>query len=246
MVDTNYRDQLQSGTFEHSLHYLVTEKPFLKINSALVELLFMDFSTTSSCFFTRMKQYNHKEQFVSNIHELLKVSSNIQTTTFELGKIYTEATNEIKLAKPFKIELIDSESIQYSVYYQEPINMSSQTISITHKGYNVYLWMDSEGWCLDDSFYGYNEISISLANAPLFDKIPENVKELRPLMLDEYWEFKINEMPFYTGIKPTDSEEVLSWDDRYLLVGTNIENITLVSREDWDRLCNNECHWFKA
>jgi len=31
MVVVNYRDQLQAGTFEHALHYLVTEKLDLSI-----------------------------------------------------------------------------------------------------------------------------------------------------------------------------------------------------------------------
>jgi hypothetical protein len=116
---------------------------------------------------------------------------------------------------------------------------------ITHTNYDAYLWTDCDGWCLDDSLFNVDKIAIELANAPLFNKVPENVKELENLLLENIWCFEPGKLPSFKANRPQDDFEVLSWDNEYVLTGTSLENLTVLRREEWDKLCHRENNWFK-
>lgn len=191
-----------------------------------------------------MKIYSEKKLFIENLEEILGKNDDIKNTLEYLRVLYAGIDLGYPLVKPFSINLIETESLRYSIFYQSGPNLSKNAIEISHAGYWAYLWKDEGEWCLDDDFYKLLEIAQELADAPLLKMIPENVKELESLLVSGLWQFSCD-LPKYDGCAPDDVGEVLSWDSTNILTGTKLENISVISRSEWSRLTNNENHWFE-
>ena len=90
-----------------------------------------------------------------------------------------------------------------------------------------------------------DKIVLEFVNIPLFNKIPENVSQLKWLIDNKYWKFDKNHMPVFSEKYLLDDNEVLSWDEFNVLTATNMHNMEVMTREDWDSLCKREEAWFK-
>ena len=192
-----------------------------------------------------MKEHHLKKRFKDEISNILQSEKDLEEALKPLKGIYRSIGLSLSPAFPFKLELIETESIRYSVFYEGSPDMSKHTIMITNEGYEAYLWTDCDGWCLDDDYYDIEEISFQLSNAPIINKVPENVRELKKLLDDKYWSFNKGQLPSFEGDKPKDDDEVLSWDSAYVLTGTSLDNLASMKREEWDELCTREQNWFK-
>lgn len=193
---------------------------------------------------TDMKEYAGKRKLIESLAMVLEKNGDIDSTLEEFRALFANIDLGCSLAKPFSIDLIETERLRYSIFYQSGPDLSKNSIQISHVGYWAYLWKDGGEWCLDDEHYKALEIAQELVEAPLLKMIPENVKDLGSLLVKGFWRFGYN-LPKFDGGAPDDLGEVLSWDGSNILIGTKLENISVVSRAEWNRLTNNENHWFE-
>lgn len=190
-----------------------------------------------------MKEYAEKRKLIRSLEGILEKNGDISSTIEEFRIVFASIDLGYSPIKPFSIDQIETEDLRYSVFYQSGPNLSKNAIQISHVDYWSYLWKDDDEWCLDGDLYTSLEIARELAETPLLKMIPENVKELENLLVKGFWGLS-NNLPKYDGGAPDDIEEVLSWDGSNILTGTKLENISVVSRAEWNRLTNNEKHWF--
>jgi hypothetical protein len=73
--------------------------------------------------------------------------------------------------------------------------------------------------------------------------MPEDVREILYLLGKESWSFSLL-LPYLSQKIPTDLDEIVSWDDDYLITGTTLENISLVSRDEWEEIKKRE-RWYE-
>lgn len=143
--------------------------------------------------------------------------------------------------KPPKFSIIPTKTLAFSVWYQEP-NAITETLMIEQNGFTAYLWRcDDQKWYLDDLDSEPHEIARKLIeNIPVFHSIPENPKEIKHLLEVGIMHFNAILFPNFSNKELEDSREVLTWDDRFLLVGTQVNNLKLYSHEEWKALIDRE------
>ncbi|MGN5754239.1 hypothetical protein ACNQO8_03170 [Acinetobacter calcoaceticus] len=143
--------------------------------------------------------------------------------------------------KPPKFSIIPTKTLAFSVWYQEP-NAITETLMIEQNGFTAYLWRcDDQKWYLDDLDSEPREIASKLIkNIPAFYSIPENPKEVKHLLETGIMHFNEILFPIFSNRTLEDSREVLTWDDHFLLVGTQLTNLKLYSHEEWNALIDRE------
>jgi hypothetical protein len=143
--------------------------------------------------------------------------------------------------KPPKFSIIPTKNLAFSVWYQEP-NAITETLMIEQNGFTAYLWRcDDQKWYLDDLDSEPHEIARKLIeNIPVFHSIPENPREIKHLLEVGIMHFNTILFPNFSNKELEDSREVLTWDDRFLLVGTQVNNLKLYSHEEWKALIDRE------
>ncbi|NUF24553.1 hypothetical protein HUN23_17495, partial [Acinetobacter oleivorans] len=143
--------------------------------------------------------------------------------------------------KPPKFSIIPTKTLAFSVWYQEP-NAITETLMIEQNGFTAYLWRcDDQKWYLDDLDSEPHEIARKLiGNIPVFHSIPENPKEIKHLLEVGIMHFNTISFPNFSNKELEDSREVLTWDDRFLLIGTQVNNLKLYSHEEWKALIDRE------
>ncbi len=190
-----------------------------------------------------MKEYP-KDILKSKILNLLKSCNNIETVKDSLNRIYYYFYDDYPLVLPVQIELIDSKDGEYGYFYEKLDGISDKIMTIIHEEYDAFLWFDSDGWCLNNLIDNIDEIVEILVNIPIFNKIPENVNQLKWLIDNKYWKLDENNMPSFSKKDILDDNEVLSWDELNILTGTNMYNMEVLTRKEWKSLCKREESWF--
>lgn len=190
-----------------------------------------------------MKELTYKSIFLIRVSELLNSCDDVLAVQPVLQAIYKDIHKETPLVKAIDVKLVESKYLFNYFYQIEPTSVYA--IQVEHFDYKAFLWIERDEWCLDDGYFSIDRIAKELAKAEMFGRIPENVKELYQLLMDEYWSFKPVQFPVFDGLEPKDMDEVLSYDSNYVLAGKVLENIEVITRQDWDRLCDNEKHWFE-
>ena len=179
---------------------------------------------------------------------LVSAIDNVQTVDVLIEKIreaFEIIYRELPLLVPYQINLEITEKLRYTEFYQAGPELSKHAIEIKGPKYCEYIWRDTGEWVLADEFYTAKEISAEICNSKLFTQVPETVKDLMFLLTQGYWKFVTVGLPKFGGVKPEDSLEVLSWDTQNLLVGTKLENIEILSREEWNNLAARETNWLQ-
>lgn len=140
-----------------------------------------------------------------------------------------------------KFQIFSTESLKFSVWYQDP-DAITETLNIFQRPCDLYLWRCSDQqWHLNDLYDDINEISDKIiTGVPIFNSIPENPKEVKILLENGLMDFKPDIFPIFSVKKLGDIAEVLTWDDRFILVGTHIENLKIYSHKEWDDLIRRE------
>lgn len=137
--------------------------------------------------------------------------------------------------------IIPTKALEFIVWYQDP-NAINETLLIKQNSFDAYLWRcDDEKWYLDDLYSEPREIASKLIkNIPVFYSIPENPKEVKHLLEIGIMHFNEILFPIFSNRTLEDSREVLTWDDHFLLVGTQLTNLKLYSHEEWNALIDRE------
>lgn len=81
---------------------------------------------------------------------------------------------------------------------------------------------------------------ILIMDIPIFSKIPTNVKEIKELLEHGLMKFDPKKFPNFSESKPRDLNEVLSWDGKYILTGTNVGNLKVLTYNEWGNLIKRE------
>ncbi len=193
----------------------------------------------------KMKSIVSKKRIFNRLEYALGELGSTEELIGEFREAFKLVYKEIPLLLPYELNLVKTEELRYSEFYQTGPDLSEFAIEIKGSKYCEYLWKDLGDWVLADEFYTPAEIAEQVCNAPIFTQMPENVKELKWLLSEGCWRFMPEDLPKFGGITPEDSLEIISWDNQYLLVGTQLENIEMVSRDEWDRIRTRETYWLK-
>lgn len=188
---------------------------------------------------THPAQSAYKKQFSSALEKTLEPKELI----LSLAKIYQNVNDSLPLSIPVSMNLIETESLRYSMFYQTG-RLSKSAIHINQLNDHKYLWTDEGEWSLDDDWFEVASIAQELADIPAMTSIPENVKDLYALIQTGLWTWVPDRFPKFSNHPPNDAEEVLSWDNEFLLVGKTKENTEVVTRAYWEGLCHRENNWF--
>ena len=192
-----------------------------------------------------MKQISSKTQIYNDLLDALNELDTTDKLIECVRKSFKLAYVELPLLVPYEINLVEIESLRYSVFYQSGPEVSNYAIEIKGPKYCEYIWRDTGVWVLADEFFTPENIAENICKADLFTQMPESVRDLRFLLAHGYWGFIPEELPKFSGGRPRDSLEVLSWDMDYLLVGTTLENVDVVSRVEWDNISSREINWIQ-
>ncbi|AWL28519.1 hypothetical protein DJ533_08055 [Acinetobacter defluvii] len=188
-----------------------------------------------------MKSISNLEDYRTEFVHIFQSTDDVEILLENLKNLF------LKILQPYdcmvlpKFQIISTGSLQFSVWYQDP-DAITETLNIHQKKCDLYLWRCSDQkWYLDDLYDDINEIVEQIfKNIPAFHLIPENPKEVKALLENGLMDFKPEAFPKFSEKIPSDLNEVLTWDDRFLLVGTNIENLKIYSWKEWDDLIERE------
>jgi len=179
-----------------------------------------------------------------NISELVNIinkKQKVEDLETAIKDLVSLMLKDYPYLKPPKFSIIPTKTLAFSVWYQEP-NAITETLMIEQNGFTAYLWRcDDQKWYLDDLDSDPHEIARKLIeNIPVFHSIPENPKEIKHLLEVGIMHFNMILFPNFSNKELEDSREVLTWDDRFLLVGTQVNNLKLYSHEEWKALIDRE------
>lgn len=192
-----------------------------------------------------MKSIVVKKDVFNKLERALYKSDSTVELIDKIGDAFRVVYEEVPLSIPYKISQVETETLRYSEFYQSGPDLSKFAIEVSGPEYCEYIWRDSKEWVMADQFYEPAEIAKKMCKAPVFNQTPESVKDLNLLLRAGYWKFIPEMFPKFGGNPPGDQLEVVSWDFQNLLIGTKLENIGLVSREEWDNILTREKHWFE-
>lgn len=193
-----------------------------------------------------MKNTLSSSIFISTVAETLAKTKSAKALASALEHQLHEAYKEVPAASRYKVALVETESLRYSHFYQSGPRLSKHAVSISGPGYASFIWRDEPYWSLDDDCSNPSEIAHQLAGAPLFSQYPENVKDLEYLLKQGIWLYSPKDFPVFSDSAPLDKDEVLSWDDKHVLIGTQYDNMAIVTRAEWDKITFHEKNWFNG
>ena len=190
-----------------------------------------------------MKPYRRLKLFKEKIEILLSSTKDVDVARNEIETLYKNILKDYPLAKPVIVAVSITEKLRNNVFYQTPIEwMSEKYIDIDSGNFN--LWVERDEWCLNDEHFDITLISNSLAQSEILHRDPDSVRDLMELILGGHWEFSCKELPKFSVCIPNDLGEVLSWDERNILIGTTKENMSMVSRDEWGSIISREKDWY--
>ncbi len=191
-----------------------------------------------------MKAIRAKHQLIEALTSALNRNKVVSALAKELAQTYEVFfLAELSSARRFNIRTFPSTHLTSCGFYQLDYGLSEEAIEISHVHYDAYLWKEDNHWCLDADHETPYEIARQLSEAPVFNKVPENVKHLLQLLQTGEWVFS-EHLPKFEGEPPRDTGEVISWDSNHILTGTRLNNLNVMTRREWDQLTHNENHWF--
>ena len=188
-----------------------------------------------------MKSIPNLQDYKIELIQILSNTKNVEILKESLKQLFLEVLKNHSYMSLPEFKIIPTESLQYSVWYQDP-DAITETLHIHQEKCDLYLWkcVDKK-WYLDDLYDDIHEIAGKiLTDIPIFHLIPENPKEVKTLLESGLMDFKPEILPVFSKNKPNDLNEVLTWDDCFLLVGTKVENLKIYSLKEWDDLIGRE------
>lgn len=180
-------------------------------------------------------------------NELIHIFQNSKEVDILLGnfkKIFLKILLPYSYLRLPKFTIIPTESLEFSIWYEDP-EAITETLNIHQGPCDLYFCRCADHkWYLDDLYDDLDEIADKILNdIPIFHRIPENPKEVKTLLENGLIDFKPEKFPIFSANKIKDFNEVLTWDDRFLLVGTKVENLKIYSYKEWNDLIIRENHF---
>ena len=188
-----------------------------------------------------MKSILNIEKNISELENILNKKQKIEELESSIQQLFSIILKDYPYLKLPTFSIIPTKALEFIVWYQDP-NAITETLLIKQNSFDAYLWRcDDEKWYLDDFYSEAREIASKLIkNIPVFYSIPENPKEVKHLLEIGIMHFNEILFPIFSNRTLEDSREVLTWDDHFLLVGTQLTNLKLYSHEEWNALIDRE------
>lgn len=186
------------------------------------------------------QQYEQKSFLLkTSLLSILNLNKGINEVYNKIKSNFQNINEEFKYIKNFEIGLISTESVVESWYYDSKY-YSEKSIEITQNKQKKYIWINDGQW--ESDCYGSNDHIAAFLSTWICFEFPSNIKSMLRLIKDEYWLLSLD-LPILSEKYLVDTDEVYSWDDKYVLTGTSIKNIEMISIEHWDRIIKNEKDW---
>lgn len=188
-----------------------------------------------------MKSILNIEKNIFELENILNKKQKIEELESSIQQLFSIILKDYPYLKLPTFSIIPTKALEFIVWYQDP-NAITETLLIKQNSFDAYLWRcDDEKWYLDDLYSEPCEIASKLIkNIPVFYSIPENPKEVKHLLEIGIMHFNEILFPIFSNRTLEDSREVLTWDDHFLLVGTQLTNLKLYSHEEWNALIDRE------
>ncbi|MBE2170639.1 hypothetical protein IIQ44_01820 [Acinetobacter oleivorans] len=188
-----------------------------------------------------MKSILNIEKNIFELENILNKKQKIEELESSIQQLFSIILKDYPYLKLPTFSIIPTRALEFIVWYQDP-NAITETLLIKQNSFTAYLWRcDDEKWYLDDLYSEPREIASKLIkNIPVFYSIPENPKEVKYLLEIGIMHFNEILFPIFSNRTLEDSREVLTWDDHFLLVGTQLTNLKLYSHEEWNALIDRE------
>ncbi len=188
-----------------------------------------------------MKSILNIEKNIFELENILNKKQKIEELESSIQQLFSIILKDYPYLKLPTFSVIPTRALEFIVWYQDP-NAITETLLIKQNSFTAYLWRcDDEKWYLDDLYFEPREIASKLIkNIPVFYSIPENPKEVKHLLEIGIMHFNEILFPIFSNRTLEDSREVLTWDDHFLLVGTQLTNLKLYSHEEWSALIDRE------
>ncbi|WP_111854238.1 hypothetical protein [Acinetobacter oleivorans] len=188
-----------------------------------------------------MKSILNIEKNIFELENILNKKQKIEELESSIQQLFSIILKDYPYLKLPTFSIIPTKALEFIVWYQDP-NAITETLLIKQNSFTAYLWRcDDEKWYLDDLYFEPREIASKLIkNIPVFYSIPENPKEVKHLLEIGIMHFNEILFPIFSNRTLEDSREVLTWDDHFLLVGTQLTNLKLYSHEEWSALIDRE------
>ncbi|RJE70186.1 hypothetical protein AMS70_11025 [Acinetobacter sp. JS678] len=188
-----------------------------------------------------MKSILNIEKNIFELENILNKKQKIEELESSIQQLFSLILKDYPYLKLPTFSIIPTRALEFIVWYQDP-NAITETLLIKQNSFTAYLWRCDDGkWYLDDLYSEPREIASKLIKTiPVFYSIPENSKEVKHLLEIGIMHFNEILFPIFSNRTLEDSREVLTWDDHFLLVGTQLTNLKLYSHEEWNALIDRE------
>ncbi|QOW45681.1 MULTISPECIES: hypothetical protein [Acinetobacter] len=188
-----------------------------------------------------MKTIPNLYDYKVELAQIFQQSKEVEVLLEKIRLLFTKILFNFSYMKLPNFQIILTGSLKFSVWYQEP-NAITETLNIHQEKCDLYLWRCvDQKWYLDDLYSDVNEVAEQiLKSIPAFHSTPENPKEVKTLLENGLMNFEPEIFPKFSETIPDDLNEVLTWDDRFVLVGTSVENLKIYTYKEWNELIERE------
>ncbi|QDU12558.1 hypothetical protein CA11_03370 [Gimesia maris] len=182
-----------------------------------------------------------KREAQQEILSLLHTCCDIDHLFPGLQKVFQTVSRQIVWADPIVVSL-DKTIHHMEFYYHDPVTQSEKAIVFKQANEFQYLFRELNHWNLNDEISENEEIARQLIAWSALSE-PKTIREIMFLIRAGFWKFDPKQIPKLSGTPPADLEELISWDEKSVLTGTNIQNMDVISREAWSRIVARE-QWY--
>ncbi|WP_109440311.1 hypothetical protein [Acinetobacter haemolyticus] len=191
-----------------------------------------------------MKSILNLKDNILELENIFYKEQNLEELKTSIQQLFSKILKAYPYLKLPTFSIIPTKSLEFIVWYQDP-NAITETLLIEQNGSDAYIWKGTDQkWYLDDLHYEPHQIACRLIEViPVFHSLPENPREVKHLLDIGMMHFDVNICPKFSERKLEDGREVLTWDDRFLLVGTQLNNLKLYSHKEWNDLINRENYY---
>ena len=182
-----------------------------------------------------------KVETAQEILRLLQTCAEIDLLFPELRKYFEFISRQVPWIDSFMLTC-EKTSQHIEFYYYDPETQSAEAIVLKQNSEFQFLFREEDHWNLNDEVRDNEEIAREILTwSALRD--PQTVREVMDLIKNGFWRFDAQQIPKLSGEPPVDLREVISWDDKCVLTGTTIQNMDVITREEWQRIVARE-HWY--
>ncbi|QDT40278.1 hypothetical protein Pan241w_03340 [Gimesia alba] len=167
---------------------------------------------------------------------------------FEVDRLFPELQRTFQLISsrlvwidPFVITLQETKN-NIDPWYYDTEFQSDYSIVLQQASESKYLFREFNYWNLDDDVKENEEIVNQILSWSATRK-PKNVREIMGLIKDGFWRFDTQTIPKLSAQCPADIQELISWDEKCVLTGTNMQNMDVITREQWKQVAERE-QWY--